>query len=76
MSMPLWKVMNEVYRCGYKEPASGSILHRERVRLGHAAQIRALAQIIEQRGTQDIDRDPGETADWLRAEADRAEGSP
>jgi hypothetical protein len=68
--------MNELYRCGYKEPASGFILHRERVRLGHAAQIRALAQIIEQRGAQDIDRDPGETADWLRAEADRAEGSP
>jgi hypothetical protein len=39
-----------------------------------AAEIRALADIIEQRGAQGLDRDPGETADWLRAEAERAEG--
>jgi hypothetical protein len=66
-------MMNEAYRCGYEDPASGLVLHRERVKLGHAAELRALADIIEQRGAQDIDRDPGETADWLRAEADRAE---
>lgn len=28
-----------------------------------------LANIIEQRGAKDLDRDPGETADWLRQEA-------
>jgi hypothetical protein len=28
-----------------------------------------LADIIEQRGAKDLDRDPGETADWLRQEA-------
>jgi hypothetical protein len=39
-----------------------------------AVEIRALADIIEQRGAQGLDRDPGETADWLRAEAERAEG--
>ena len=39
-----------------------------------AVELRALADIIEQRGAQGLDRDPGETADWLRAEAERAEG--
>ena len=28
-----------------------------------------LADVIEQRGAEDLDRDPGETADWLRQEA-------
>ena len=28
-----------------------------------------LAAVIEVRGEQDLDRDPGETADWLRQEA-------
>jgi len=28
-----------------------------------------LADIVEQRGATDLDRDPGETADWLRQEA-------
>lgn len=28
-----------------------------------------LADRIELRGTRDLDRDPGETADWLREEA-------
>jgi hypothetical protein len=40
----------------------------------YAAEIRALAEIIEQRGAQGLDHNPGETADWLRAEAERAEG--
>jgi hypothetical protein len=39
-----------------------------------AVEIRALADIIEQRGAQGLDHNPGETADWLRAEAERAEG--
>jgi hypothetical protein len=43
-------------------------------RYGYAAELRALADIVEQRGDQGLDLDPGETADWLRAEADRAEG--
>jgi hypothetical protein len=44
------------------------------IRVSNAAEIRALAEIIEQRGAQGLDLDPGETADWLRAEAERAEG--
>jgi hypothetical protein len=42
--------------------------------LGWAAELRAIADIVEQRGAQGLDLDPGETADWLRAEAERAEG--
>lgn len=30
-----------------------------------------LADVVEQRGAKDLDRDPGETADWLRQEAKR-----
>ena len=61
MSRPLWEVMQSAY---FEGRAALSERH------GYAAEIRALAEIIEQRN----DRDPGETADWLRAEADRAEG--
>jgi hypothetical protein len=43
---PLWEVMNEAYRRGYQEPASGLIGHTERVRLGHAAQLRAIADVV------------------------------
>ena len=65
MSRPLWEVMQSAYfegRAALSEPH------------GYAAELRALAEIIEQRGAQGLDRDPGETADWLRAEAERAEG--
>lgn len=40
-----------------------------------AAELRVIAAAVELRGEQGHDRDPGETADWLRAEADRAEST-
>jgi hypothetical protein len=64
--MPLWEVLMAAFLKGCELGHSST--------LGWAAELRALAEIIEQRGAQDLDRDPGETADWLRAEADRAEG--
>lgn len=30
-----------------------------------------IADVIEARGVKDLDRDPGETADWLRQEAEK-----
>lgn len=38
-----------------------------------AAKLRTIAAEVERRGDLGLDLDPGETADWLRAEADRAE---
>lgn len=35
--------------------------------------LQELAERIEQRGDKQLDLDPGETADWLRAEAAIAE---
>ncbi len=68
MSIPLWEWMRD----------SRQILDRvfkdAPINEQLAVEIRALADIIEQRGAQGLDRDPGETADWLRAEAERAEG--
>ncbi len=68
MSRPLWEWMRD----------SRQILDRvfkdAPINEQLAVEIRALADIIEQRGAQGLDRDPGETADWLRAEAERAEG--
>ena len=34
--------------------------------------LNLIADEVERRGTIDYDRDPGETADWLRIEADLA----
>jgi hypothetical protein len=34
--------------------------------------LRVIADEVERRGDKQLDLDPGETADWLRAEADRA----
>jgi hypothetical protein len=63
---PLWHVIQEAYFKGSYPGCSE--------RHGCAAELRALADIIEDRGAQGLDRDPGETVDWLRAEAERAEG--
>jgi len=63
-SLPLWQVMLDAYTQNVNP--SGW-------RYGYAAEIRALADIIEKRGERRQDLDPGETADWLRAEAERAE---
>jgi hypothetical protein len=61
---PLWEAMH----CAYSP-------HRApgQWRLGYAAMLRAIADEMERRGDKKLDLDPGETADWLRAEADRAE---
>ncbi len=68
MSRPLWEWMRD----------SRQILDRvfkdAPINEQLAVEIRALADIIEQRGAQGLDHNPGETADWLRAEAERAEG--
>ncbi len=79
MSSPLWEVMRHAYDQSSvptaliesSDPETGDCLTD---RYGYAAEIRALADIIEKRGAQGLDRDPGETADWLRAEAEQAEG--
>jgi len=78
VSRPLWEVMRHAYDQSSvpteliesSDPETGDCLSD---RYGYAAELRALAEIIEQRGARDLDRDPGETADWLRAEAERAE---
>lgn len=60
---PLWRVMEAAFIEGRKPGFCDA--H------AYAAVIRALADIIEQRGAKGLDLDPGETADWLRAEAVR-----
>jgi hypothetical protein len=72
MSRPLWEVMNESL---LTVPGDTPVRTGDHfIALCYAAELRALAEIVEQRGDQGLDLDPGETADWLRAEADRAEG--
>jgi hypothetical protein len=63
---PLWAVMRDAFydatvELGYPEP-------------GYAAELRAIAAVVERRGMEGLDLDPDETADWLRAEAAKAEG--
>jgi hypothetical protein len=56
-------------------PASSLIERVQRI-LGHSypydarAAIRVIADEVERRGDKGLDLDPGETADWLRREAD------
>ena len=38
-----------------------------------AAMLEVLADLVEQRGERRLDLDPGETAEWLRSEAARAQ---
>ena len=40
-----------------------------------ATMLRTIANHVEQRGARDLDRDPGETADWLREQAHHAENT-
>ena len=35
--------------------------------------LEVLADLVEQRGERGLDLDPGETAEWLRSEAARAQ---
>lgn len=62
---PLWEVMQAAYfkgrNPGISEPH------------GYAAELRAIAEEIERRDDQGLNREPGRIAQWLHAEADRAE---
>jgi hypothetical protein len=82
MSGPLWEVMRHAYDQSSvptaliesSDPETGDCLTD---RYGYAAEIRALADWIEQRqlGTYAVViPDVAEVIDWLRAEAERAEG--
>lgn len=62
---PLWRVMQGAYFEGLKPGFSDHP--------GYAAEIRAVADEVERRGEKGLDLDPGETAEWLRAEADLAD---
>lgn len=56
-NMKLWKHISETY----------GLTHEQISTL-----LTSIADEVERRGTIDYDRDPGETSDWLRAEADEA----
>jgi hypothetical protein len=67
---PLWEVMEDAYHDALRAAFPCVAVpppHR------NAAMIRAIAAVVEHRGEKGLDLDPGETADWLRAEAARAE---
>ena len=66
---PLWEVMDDAFHAA----TQGVPINLE-ARIGAAAQLRAIADEVERRGRKRLDLDPGETADWLRAAADEAEG--
>lgn len=55
--MKLWKHIGETY----------DLTHEQISTL-----LTSIADEVERRGTIDYDRDPGETSDWLRAEANEA----
>ena len=55
--MKLWKHIGETY----------DLTHEQSSTL-----LTSIADEVERRGTIDYDRDPGETSDWLRAEANEA----
>jgi hypothetical protein len=63
---PLWRIMHTAHM-QHADPLAAS------ARKGYAAELRAIADAVERRGALGLDLDPGETADWLRAEAERAE---
>ena len=58
MTEPLWRRLNDLSH----GPSPGTI----------NLMLNLIADEVERRGTIDYDRDPGETADWLRIEADLA----
>jgi hypothetical protein len=60
---PFWEIVDDAW--WKKTNMSGSAQS--------ASVLRVIADEVERRGSIDYDRDPGETADWLRAEADKAE---
>lgn len=62
MSLPLWLELRNHLRLFRLDPSRKVI----------AILLRELADQVERRVERGDDRDPGETADWLRSEADRA----
>ena len=58
---PIWRTLESATACPFT-------IHPQEI----AALLEVLADMIERRGEQHLDLDPGETADWLRAEAQRA----
>ena len=58
MTEPLWRRLNDLFH----GPSPGTI----------NLMLNLIADEVERRGTIDYDRDPGETADWLRTEANQA----
>ena len=59
---PIWRTLESATACPFT-------IHPQEI----AALLDVLADLIEHRGTQGLDLDPGETADWLRSEAARAQ---
>lgn len=55
--MKLWKHIGETYGLNHEQTST---------------LLTSIANEVERRGTIDYDRDPGETSDWLRAEANEA----
>jgi hypothetical protein len=55
--MKLWKHIGETYDLTHKQIST---------------LLTSISDEVERRGTIDYDRDPGETSDWLRAEANEA----
>lgn len=59
-----------------KPARESSLVERVQRTLGHSfpydarEAIRVIADEVEHRGEKGLDLDPGETADWLRREAD------
>lgn len=58
----IWRTLESATACPFT-------IHPQEI----AALLEVLADLVEQRGEQNLDLDPGETADWLRREAARAQ---
>ena len=59
---PIWRTLESATACPFT-------IHPQEI----AALLEVLADMVERRGEQQLDLDPGETADWLRHEAARAQ---
>ncbi len=59
---PIWRTLESATACLVP-------IHPQEI----AALLGVLADLVELRGERQLDLDPGETADWLRSEAARAQ---
>lgn len=57
----------------WKEIRDGQMLYGSLWPQQFATMLRTIANHVEQRGARGLDRDPGETSDWLREQAHIAE---